>query len=108
MKTGVYKMITDGKSRNSGPAWSNKGDRYTFSSTKRNGTDTDIYLMKTYHSAEAEPLITEGGQWGNFDWSPDDSKLLVRKFISANESYIYIYDLIGKRLEQINPIEEKV
>ncbi len=43
MATGKYEMISDGKSRNSGVGWSNKGDKFFFSSTMRNGRDTDIY-----------------------------------------------------------------
>ncbi|OGU77452.1 MAG: hypothetical protein A2V93_09455 [Ignavibacteria bacterium RBG_16_34_14] len=107
MKTGIYKMLTDGKSRNSNPDWSNKGDKFTFSTTKRNGKDTDVYLMDIENNSEVS-LITEGGNWSAIDWSPDDSKLLAVKYVSANESYIYLLDLITKKLEQLNPSSEKI
>lgn len=42
------------------------------------------------------------------DWSPDDSKLLVVKYVSANESYPYILDLNTKELTQINPSKKKI
>src|SRR5688500_14749155 len=35
--TGEITLLTDGKSRNSGPTWSNKGDRIVYTSTRRNG-----------------------------------------------------------------------
>ncbi len=37
-------MLTDGKSSNGGVNWNNKGDKFSFFSTKRNGTDWDIYV----------------------------------------------------------------
>jgi len=107
MKTGIYKMLTDGKSRNSNPDWSNKGDKFTFSSTKRNGKDTDVYLMDIESGSDIA-LIAEGGNWAVIDWSPDDTKLLAGKYISITESYVYIYDLNAKKLEQLNPSSEKI
>jgi len=107
MKTGIYKMLTDGKSRNSNPDWSNKGDKFTFSSTKRNGKDTDVYLMDIESGSDIA-LIAEGGNWAVIDWSHDDTMLLAGKYISITESYVYIYDLNAKKLEQLNPSSEKI
>src|SRR6267142_664137 len=45
LATGDITLLTDGKSRNSGPSWSNKGDRIAYTSTRRNGADTDIYVQ---------------------------------------------------------------
>ncbi len=41
---GEVTLLTDGKSRNSAPIWSHDGTRVAYTSTRRNGTDTDIYL----------------------------------------------------------------
>jgi hypothetical protein len=38
-------MLTDGKSRNKSICWSNKGDRFAFASNKKNGKDTNVYIM---------------------------------------------------------------
>src|SRR5450631_4423697 len=43
--TGESTLLTDGKSRNSEFAWSNKGDRIAYASTLRNGTDLDFCVM---------------------------------------------------------------
>ncbi|MGI8436080.1 MAG: hypothetical protein ACR2NX_04140, partial [Chthoniobacterales bacterium] len=62
--SGAITLLTDGKSRNSEPVWSSKGDRVADTSTRRNGADTDIYLQ-----APADPksdrLLAEvkGGGW---------------------------------------------
>src|SRR5881409_3513676 len=38
-------LLTDGKSRNVGGAWSHKGDRYAYMSTRRNGRDLDLWVV---------------------------------------------------------------
>jgi len=101
-------MLTDGKSRNGGVSWNNKGDKYSYFSTKRNGTDWDIYVADKSNPENAEMVLSEGGAWGAVDWSPDDKSLLVGKYISANESYYYLLDVKSKSLTQINPSTEKI
>src|ERR1043166_3389171 len=38
-------LLTDGKSRNLGAVWSNRGDLLAYSSTRRNRADLDFYVM---------------------------------------------------------------
>src|SRR2546422_5829328 len=38
-------LLTDGKSRNSAAVFSNSSDRLAYSSTRRNGKDTDLYVI---------------------------------------------------------------
>jgi len=108
LKNGSYKMLTDGKSRNGGANWNNKGDKFSFYSTKRNGTDWDIYVADVNNPDKAEMVLSEGGSWSAVDWAPDDNSVLVGKYISANESYYYTLDLKSKTLTQINPSSEKI
>ncbi|MFQ5865380.1 MAG: S9 family peptidase [bacterium] len=106
--TGQYQLLTDGKSRNGNALWSNKGDRFSFYSTKRNGRDWDIYVSNIADPQRAKPVLENTGLWIAADWSPDDSKLLVTHYVSINESYPYILDLNTKDLSQINPSKEKI
>jgi dipeptidyl aminopeptidase/acylaminoacyl peptidase len=108
MNTGNFKMLTDGRSSNGGANWNNKGDKFSFFSTKRNGKDWDIYVYDFNNPDSAQMILSEGGSWTAVDWSPDDTKLLVRKNISANESYYYLFDLTLKKLTQINPTDEVI
>ena len=108
MGNGNFKMLTDGKSSNGGVSWNNKGDKFSFYSTKRNGTDWDIYIAKLDNPENVEMVLSEGGAWFVSDWSPDDKSLLVGKYISANESYFYVLDISTKSLMQINPSSEKI
>ncbi|MCS7052424.1 MAG: S9 family peptidase [Ignavibacterium sp.] len=106
LNNGNFKLLTDGKSSNGGVNWNNKGDKFSYFSTKRNGKDWDIYISDI--DGNSEMILSEGGAWTAVDWSPDDKKLLIRKSISANESYYYVYDLTSKKLTQINPSNDKI
>lgn len=91
LTTGDITLLTDGKSKNSRGIWSNAGDRMAYTSTRRTGTDSDIYLIDPQNPQSDRLLIAlEGGGWGPMDWSPDDRNLLVMQYISANESYLWL------------------
>jgi dipeptidyl aminopeptidase/acylaminoacyl peptidase len=99
--TGDVTLLTDGKSRNSQPTWSHDGTRLAYTSTRRNGADSDIYL-ETPDDPKSDRLLAEvkGGGWEVADWSPDGTKLLVLEGISINESYLWLFDtMTGARTE---------
>ncbi|CAN5533541.1 S9 family peptidase [soil metagenome] len=91
--TGEITLLTDGKSRNSSPTWSEDGQRVAYTSTRRNGADTDLYL-ESPNDPKTDKLLAEvkGGGWGIADWSPDGNKLLVVEYLSINESYLWLFD----------------
>jgi dipeptidyl aminopeptidase/acylaminoacyl peptidase len=94
LKDGAVTLLTDGKSRNTGGAWSNAGDRLIYSSTRRTGRDTDQYIINPADPKTDRVLLQlDGGGWGVSDWSPDDKKALLFEFVSANESYLWIVDV---------------
>jgi Tol biopolymer transport system component len=103
-KTGDIRLVTDGKSRNTGGVWSNAGDRIAYGSTRRTKQDVDLYI-----SAPAEPssdkLLAEltGGGWMALDWSPDDAKILAGEYVSINESYLWLIDVAGGAKTPITP-----
>lgn len=109
LKTYESKLLTDGgRSQNGGVNWKKDGSGFFFASTKRNGGDRDIYYMDPLNP-EKTPLILEvkGGGWGIYDVSDDGKKLLIGEYVSANDSYLYIYDLETKKLESITDRNEK-
>jgi len=96
-------MISDGSSVNTGILWSNKGDQFAFTSTRRNTKDFDIYISNIEDPKEAKPVIEKGnGWWEASDWSLDDTKLLVVQYLSSTKSNSYIFDLKNNQLTQIN------
>lgn len=102
-ETGAITLVTDGRARNGGVVWSNAGDRFAFHSTLRNGKDFDIYVGMLGEPVEIEPVLQAGGAWRTLDWSPDGDQLLLTRYVSINESYLYRLNLQNRRLSQINP-----
>jgi len=90
------RMLTDGKSRNQGGLWSQDGAQLAYSSTVRNGKDTDIWVRGL--NGEAKLVVQEGGSWGASDFSADGKKLLVGQYISANDSRPGEVDLVTGKL----------
>ncbi len=93
-------LISDGKSRNTEPVWSNKGDRVVYSSNRRNRTDIDLYVVSP-NDPTTTRLLAEAdgaGYLKAFDWSPDDQTVLFYNWLSTNESYLYVVDVAsGKK-----------
>jgi dipeptidyl aminopeptidase/acylaminoacyl peptidase len=104
LATGAITLLTDGKSRNSGATWSNQGGRIAYTSTRRNGADTDLYVQSPM-DPKTDRMLAEvkGGGWDVADWSPDDKQLLVIEGISANESYIWIFDAQTGAKKEVTP-----
>lgn len=104
LRTGETAMLTDGKSRHTGRAFSADGRWMAFSSNKRSGRDTDLYLMDLDHPSDARMVLqVDGGGWAASDISPDDSKLAAGNFISANESQLYLVDVKNGEKKLLTP-----
>jgi dipeptidyl aminopeptidase/acylaminoacyl peptidase len=88
------RLLTDGKSKNGTPVWAHDGKRVAFYSNARDGVSYDIYIVDVTSKAPARLAI--GGQqdtWYVLDWSPDDTKLLLWRYVSINESYLFVADV---------------
>ena len=93
--TGVVTLLTDGgRSQNGGISWSTRGDRVLYGSTRRNGTDRDIYVMNPLNPADTRRLLeVQGGGWFALDWSPDDRQVLVAEYLSVAQSRLHLVDV---------------
>ena len=104
------KLLTDGKSMNGAPVWSNMGREVAFFSTARDGLSYDIDIVDPESGALPRLVIAgdSSAAWSVLDWSPDDTKLLVRKFISISESYLYVVDVNSGQKREVDPSASKV
>jgi dipeptidyl aminopeptidase/acylaminoacyl peptidase len=97
-------LLSDGASRNTAPAWSRDGARIAYSSTRRNGADTDLYLIDPRPKSSDRLLAAlDGGGWRALDWSPDGRHLLVQNYLSAEDSRLYLMDAETGAKRQVTP-----
>ena len=101
---GRITLLTDGKSRNSSPTWARSGKWFAYTSTRRNGKDNDIHLLKP-DDPQSDRLLIEvtGGGWSVTDVSEDETKLLLLEYISINESYLWLADAKTGAKELLTP-----
>jgi dipeptidyl aminopeptidase/acylaminoacyl peptidase len=103
------KMLTDGKSLNGGPVWSNTGRELAFFTTARDGVSHDIDIAEPAAGSLPRLVITgDSADWVPLDWSPDDRKLLVLKSVSVSEAYLYVIDLYTGQRREVEPSPAKV
>ena len=104
---GSVTLLTDGKSRNSSVTFSHDGVRAAYTSTRRNGTDTDLYLQFPL-DPKTDRLLAEvkGGGWEVLDWSPDGKTLLVREAISITQSFLWLVDTATGEKSALTPRQE--
>jgi dipeptidyl aminopeptidase/acylaminoacyl peptidase len=103
------KRLTDGKSRNGAPLWSNTGREVAFFSNARDGSSYDIDIVEPEGGSLPHLAVTgDGAAWLPLDWSPDDRKLLVLKYVSISEAYLYVVDLGSGQKREVEPSPNKV
>jgi dipeptidyl aminopeptidase/acylaminoacyl peptidase len=108
LSSGNITMLTDGKSRNSAGRFSHKGDRIIYTSTRRNRKDADFYVTSPL-DPRSDRLLSESKEpgWEGLDWSPDDSKILVGRYVSINESHLYLMDVATGERTPLTPTDAK-
>jgi dipeptidyl aminopeptidase/acylaminoacyl peptidase len=106
---GNIRQLTQGKFIHGNPIWSNDGKRVAFYGDDRDGASYDIYLADV--DTPTAPRLIVGGQedtWYPLDWSVDDRKLLLWKYLSINESYLYIADVYTGTLTPVDDSGHKI
>ncbi len=108
LKDGRLKLLTDGKSRNQPNAWSHDGELIAFSSTRRNGVDSDLYVMNPRDPASARMVFeSKGGGWAITGFAPDKQSAYVADYNSVQDVDIYRLDLASGTMTPIgNPKAE--
>jgi dipeptidyl aminopeptidase/acylaminoacyl peptidase len=104
LATGKFSVVTDGgKSRNQSPVWTGDGKKLAFVSTKRNGTDYDLYIMDGADPKTTRLVKEMQGAWFVLDWVRDDAPILIQHTISINEAYLFTLNSATGEMKEINP-----
>jgi len=102
LANGRLDLLTDGRSRNQFNAWSHDGRWIAYTSTRRNGADSDIYVMDPRNRG-SDRLVAQvkGGGWGVGDFHPDGRRAVVGEYISVTKSNLHLLDLQSGRMTPI-------
>jgi dipeptidyl aminopeptidase/acylaminoacyl peptidase len=98
---GRLTLLTDGKSRNVFGAWSRDGQLIGYTSTRRNGTDADVYVMDPRDRTTDHLVARVQGSWEFADFSPDRKQALLIEHISVAKSNLWLLDLAANALTPI-------
>jgi dipeptidyl aminopeptidase/acylaminoacyl peptidase len=102
--TRAVRMLTDGKGLYGGLVWNRDGRRVAFHGTGRDGVSYDLFIAEPANPLAQPRLVFNGFQktWSVQDFSPDDTRLLIRNFVSANESHLYVMDIATAALTPVS------
>ena len=89
--------------------WSHGGDRFAFTSNRRDESVFDVYVQDRAATGGEADLIYEGDGWLTVGgWSPDDGRLLVSEAYSNFDQDLYVLDLDSGELTHLTPHEGTV
>jgi dipeptidyl aminopeptidase/acylaminoacyl peptidase len=91
---GRLTLLTDGKSRNEMGPWSRDGHWLAYSSTRRNGTDSDLYVVNP-RDPKTDRLVAKvsGGGWKVMGFTPDGTSAIVGQYFSINKTDLFLMDV---------------
>lgn len=102
LKNGRLTLLTDGKSRNEFNAFSHDGQWIAYSSTRRNGVDSDLYVVNPRDPATNRLVAqVKGGGWSVAGFTPDSKGAVVREYVSIQKSNLWWLDIASGKLTPI-------
>ena len=109
LNAGRLTLLTDGKSRNEGAVWDLEGRRVAYTSTRRNGTDSDIYIVDP-RDPKSDRMVAQmaGNGWRVTAFAPGGGHALVEHFRSIEQSQLFDLDVATGTLRPLTPPGAKV
>ena len=99
---GGLNLLTDGRSRNEFNGFSHDGRWIAYTSTRRNGTDYDMYVVDPRNPTTNRMVAqVQGGGWGVADFAFDGRSAVVTNYISVTKSNLYRLDLASGQMTPI-------
>ncbi len=88
LATGESILRSDGRSRYTEVVWAGDGQHFAYTTTERNGRDWDIHVQDLAGNRTVA-LEADGAGWMALDIAPGGRRLLVTRYRSINEAYLY-------------------
>jgi dipeptidyl aminopeptidase/acylaminoacyl peptidase len=84
--------------------WSNDGDRFAFTSNRRDESVFDVYVQDRDAVGTAAELVSEGDGWLTLGgWSPDDTRLTVTESYSNFDQDVSVLDVETGEVSHVTP-----
>lgn len=109
LRDGRLTLLTDGRSRNEMGPFSHDGKWLAYSSTRRNGSDSDLYIVDPRDPSTTRMLAeVKGGGWAITSFAPDNSGAVVANSISVSKVDLYMLDFASGALTPIGDHKKAV
>ena len=86
-------LLTSESERAQFGAFEPNGPRIAYGSTRRNGTDFDVYLMDPLDPRSDRLILEVEGTWAVGGWSRTADELLLVHVVSSLENELYVLDI---------------
>ena len=105
---GNSKQLTDGKSRNTEPVWSNAGDQIVYSSSLLGADGVNLRVLNPFREAKTDRLLVEssGSYLKAYAWSPDDKQLVFCDFLSNTTSTLWLIEVATGKKVRLSPPDD--
>jgi dipeptidyl aminopeptidase/acylaminoacyl peptidase len=109
LSDGRLTLLTDGQSRNNFNTFSPDGRWLAYSSTRRNGTATDLYLIDP-RSASTDRMVlqVESAGWSVLDITADNARALVAEYHSIEKTDLFMLDIDSGKLTSIGDHSKRI
>ncbi len=99
IENGKTTLLSDGKSRNTEPVWSNAGDKIVYSSSPAGTSGVSLRVLNPFDPKTDRLLAQSSGTYFKaYDWSPDDKQIVFCDFISNTVSTLWLVDGNGNKV----------
>ncbi|HVR29295.1 MAG TPA: prolyl oligopeptidase family serine peptidase [Thermoanaerobaculia bacterium] len=106
LHSGASVLLTDGEKRHAAGPWSNASDQLAFVkvAADADGAFTEIWVLDPRRPDAKRRIATlRGGGWSVADWSPEDDALLLVERVSANQSSLWLLQLVSGQPRRLSP-----
>ena len=100
---GEVQRFSDGVHRYQPGDFSHDGRWIAYVSNARNGRDFDLYVARPDDPASERRVAELEGSWYPTDWSPDDRRIALIQYISANLSHLWSVDVASGERTRLTP-----
>jgi dipeptidyl aminopeptidase/acylaminoacyl peptidase len=106
---GDSKQLSDSKSRNTEPVWSNAGDQIVYSSSPVGADGVNLRVLNPFQPKTDRLLIQSSGSYLKaFAWSPDDKQVVFCDFLSNTASTLWLIEVSSGNKVLLSPRTDEV